>query len=92
MISNLSFIFYNEGYKIIIFTDSDENQNDYAIPNDTIRVKIPDNNIDKFKTFKENIEKYDIDVVLYNKWLSREITIDALMIKQLNTKFITIIH
>lgn len=92
VISKLSYIFNEYGYNIIIFTDEKPNENDYSLPNNTTRIVLSDDNNERYNIFKNNIEKYDIDLIIHNSWMSNTLLTDILIIKSIGIKISCILH
>ena len=92
VISKLSHIFNEYGYNIVIFTDEKPNDNDYSLPDNIIRVVLSNNNNERYNIFKDNIEKYDIDLIIHNSWMANTLLIDILIIKSIGIKISCILH
>lgn len=92
VISKLSHIFNEYGYNIVIFTDEKPNDNDYSLPNNITRVVLSNDNNERYNIFKDNIEKYDIDLIIHNSWMANTLLIDILIIKSIGIKIACILH
>ena len=97
VISLLSGILAQKGYRLVVITDDEVNQNDYPLPEGTVRLVIGDP--DEGKAFGQRhrkwisfIEQYDIDAVVYHAWLAPAMLWDMCAIKSTGAAFITHSH
>lgn len=88
VLSTLIALFFNMGYKVILITDKAETSNDISCDITVERELIFDyqnvnkgNYICRLNRWKELIDKYNIDLVLYNAWTSPLLLWDMLFLK-----------
>lgn len=88
VISLLVPMFVKMGYKVVLITDSEPEENDYVFPENVIRAtvyhheKTNGKNIEnRFASWAELMEHYHFDVVLYNAWTSNLLMWDTLYLK-----------
>ena len=99
VISLLSDIWHDKGYKVVLFTDEEPDQADYPLNTETIRVVLPDTNLHTFeeylartKAWTEAIEKYDIDVMVYHAWENLQKMSDIAAVKATGIPFTVYAH
>ena len=87
-ISQLTDIWNNSGYKVVLFTDEEPNVNDYHINENTVRVVLPKTKGGKYeyylartKALVDAVRKYDIDMFIYHSWLNLEKLLDIRAVK-----------
>jgi len=87
------------GYKVVVFTDTYPDQNDYALPPSVERIVIPGcmtNDIELYKkhaaALYEALRNVKIDLFVYHAWISRNIFWDGLIIKSSGAAFIPHCH
>lgn len=88
VISLLVPMFVKMGYKVVLITDSEPEENDYVFPDNVIRATICNHettnakNIgNRFASWAELMEAYHFDIVLYNAWTSNLLMWDTLFLK-----------
>ena len=91
VISLLSYIFGAKGYNVIIFLE-EITDDDYDIHPNSVKVLIPKDNTKRYTAWKEAIDKYDIDTVIYNDWLNESIRYDSIFIKHVGIPLVTSTH
>lgn len=92
VISLLSFLFSKNGYKIIIFTYEEQNEKDYELPKDVIRIKLS-NDLNKcLNILKEAIEEYNLDIIIHSTMHEEDIGYLPLFFKYLGLKSILFFH
>ena len=91
VISNLSHIFNEYQYNIIVFLDIITDY-DYKLPNNAVKILLPKNNYDRYKVFDENINKYNVDIIIYNDWIGEKKLIDTIIIKYIGISIVCIYH
>ena len=87
------------GYKVVLFTDEVPNARDYDYPKEVVRVILPkiDTNdkismMDRIEYFKEMLQKYSVDMMLYHAWVAQSMFIDMLTVKSLGIPFVVNNH
>lgn len=87
------------GYNVFLITEEQPTLNDYALPEDIKRIIFPstkeckkDNYIARASMWKEMLEKYQIDTVVYNAWDAPILFWDACVIKGLGLNLVSIAH
>ena len=97
VVSLLSNILSQNGYRLVVITDDEVNPKDFPLPEGTVRLVIGDP--EEGKAFGERhrkwisfIERYDIDAVVYHAWLSPAMIWDMCAIKSTGAAFITHSH
>lgn len=99
VISTLSDMWVKQGYKIVLFTDEEPNKDDYYINPAIKRVVIPAMKSRDFENRKERIEAFraaifenNIDVMVYNAWVSNDLVFDEMIIKSCGVNLIIHTH
>ena len=99
VVAQLTDIWSKSGYKVIIFTDEEANEEDYRISEDTIRIILPHTDRGEFKDYTvrakaliDAIRKYDIDIFVYHGWQDQENILDVGAIKSTGTPFLMHTH
>jgi len=88
VISSLSDLWVKHGYEVVIFTDEEPSEEDYPVPTSVQRVKIPDMKKQGFdaleariRGFRQAILESEIDIMIYNAWISPYLLVDSMTIK-----------
>ena len=99
VISLLISIYLQAGYRVVLLTDVEPSLDDYALPEEVIRVVLPPSNGGNFERFQERwnawqtaIDEYEIDLVLYNAWYSAYLFWDLLAVKSAGILFTMVVH
>ena len=99
VISLLTPILLKVGYKVVVITDEPEDDRDYELPAEAVRVvlengsvSIKENYSNRLDAWVECIEKHKIDVVIYHAWNSEKLFWDMCSIKNSGAAFITHMH
>lgn len=95
VVSLLTPILESCGYRVVVITDQKPNEKDYKLPSGAIRVSLGTTDIKtaaRMNEFKEIIQKYNIDVMVYHAWLSETIIYDAIAIKAMSIPLILHTH
>lgn len=98
VMSLLSHIFADAGYRVVIITEEEPNENDYPLPTGTLREVIgraPSNGAEiqmRSARWMNIIDKYDIDAVVYHHWTSPGLFWDLCAIKSRGAAFICHTH
>ena len=92
VISHLSFLFSKNGYKIVVFTYEEPNENDYELPEGTVRVKLSKDLNKCFNIWKEAIEKYNLDIIIHSAMYEEDVGYSPLFFKYLGLKSILFLH
>lgn len=87
------------GYKVVVFTDTFPDENDYELPSLVERIVIPGcmaNDIDLYQkhatALYEALKSVKIDIFIYHAWISRNIFWDGLIIKSSGAAFVPHCH
>lgn len=87
------------GYNVFLITEEQPSLSDYTLPENITRIVFPstkeckkDNYIIRAAMWKEMLEKYEIDTVVYNAWDSPILFWDACVIKGLGLNLVSIAH
>ena len=87
------------GYKVVVFTDTFPDKNDYELPSSVERLVIPGcmtNDIDLYQkhaaALYEALKNVKIDLFIYHAWISRNIFWDGLIIKSSGAAFVPHCH
>lgn len=99
VISSLSDIWVNGGYRVVLFTDKEPNENDYYINPAVKRVVLPELNDALPKVQKRRITEFrkalienQVDVMVYNAWVNPGIVLDEMIVKSCGIPFIVHTH
>ncbi len=99
VISQLTDIWVKNGYNVVLFTDQPKSDDDYYINPKIKRVILPEYVFDKYssyadrvKDFRENLQKYNVDIMVYHAWMFHYIVYDELIVKSLGIPFISHTH
>lgn len=89
VISLLAKMFVKMGYKVVIITDSETSDEDFSLPEGTVRTNIfnresvnKDSVQQRLNSWDALMEQYHFDVVLYNAWTSNIMLWDFLYLKE----------
>ena len=92
-------ILQNIGYKVVLVTDKEPTENDFLLTDGVERALVQDyqdtnrnNYAKRLKTWEHIIEKYQIDLILYNAWTSPLLLWDMLYLKSLEISVIVQTH
>ncbi len=87
------------GYKVVLFTDTYPDKNDYELPPSVERIVIPGcmtNDIELYQkhaaALYEELKRAKIDLFVYHAWMSRNIFWDGLIIKSSGAAFVPHCH
>ncbi len=99
VISSLTDIWVKAGYKVVLFTDEKPHKDDYYINPSVKRVVIPKlvtrdyfNRKKRIEEFSAAIIENDIDVMVYNAWVSPDLALDEMIIKSCGVNLIIHTH
>ena len=99
VVSKLIPLWLDAGYQVVLFTEEIPSLDDYEYSNKIARVIIPKiRNKDKLdyiiriKYWKDMIEKYAIDTMVYHAWFSEYLLLDLLALKSAGVSFIVHTH
>ena len=95
VLSMLTPILMSNDYKVVIITQERENEKDYSLPENTVRVCLRSratNSMERMKEFREIISTYGIDVMIYHPWIGDTLMLDALAIKSMSIPLILYTH
>lgn len=92
-------ILQNIGHKVVLVTDKEPTENDFLLADGVERALVQDyqdtnrnNYTERLKTWEHIIEKYQIDLILYNAWTSPLLLWDMLYLKSLEIPVIVQTH
>lgn len=91
VVSQLSFLFSDRGYKIIVITEN-ISEEDYDLNTESACVLLSRDFKLRYFDLKKYIEQFDIDLIIYNAWLDEKIRYDTFFIKYLGIKLCIIAH
>lgn len=87
------------GYKVVLVTDTEPCENDFALPPGIERIVVPhyqktnkDNIALRLQCWNEIVERYQIDLVVYHAWTSPLLLWDCLNLKGQNIPVIVQTH
>jgi len=82
------------GYKVVLFTDEPQNDNDYTLPDSVERIVIPPFNKQKerYSEFQNKLKEYNIDIMLYQASSSNQLLFDMLLVKAQGIPFVLTRH
>ena len=99
VISLLLPMYLKMGYQVVLFTDEQDLEKEYSIPEQVVRVLLPAAMTTEFGNYKvrakamgEAIEKYHIDVMLYHAAECRMLVYDMLLVKAYGVPFCLTVH
>ena len=99
VVIQLAKIFLENGYKVVIFTDDPPVEGEYPLPSGVVRHELPDRRVCSVKTYDMRaddltnaLNNYQIDLFIYNAWLSKTLLWDTLVAKNAGVKVVTIAH
>ena len=96
---DVSNILASMGYEVILFTDEEPSENDYATPVNAKRIVLPhykkvnkDNYVERIRVLEAAIKEYHVDVMLYHAWVLNFMMWDELVCKANGVAFIGHCH
>ncbi|MBR5306348.1 MAG: glycosyltransferase, partial [Oscillospiraceae bacterium] len=99
VISLLSDIWHDKGYKVVLFTDEAPSEADYPLNSNTVRVVLPTTNLHTFneylartKAWISAIKEYNIDIMVYHAWENLQKLSDILAVKSTGIPFTAYTH
>ena len=94
VIALLAPIWQSVGYRVVIITEQDPDPLDYPLPEGVCRVVLPEkkDGRKRVQAWKQIIQEYQIDAVVYHAWQSEDRVADALAIKLQHIPFILHTH
>ena len=99
VISLLIPMYIELGYKVVLFTDEIDEENEYELPEGVVRVVLPhslrlekDEYIGRAKRFCREIEKNHVDVMCYQAGSSKMLLYDLLLVKLMGLPFVITAH
>jgi len=88
VISVLTPLLFKMGYRVVIITDNPPTDKDYAVPAETVREVIFNNEMTDWDSIDQRcasladaVRKHDVDVVIYSAWMSNLLLWDMLLLK-----------
>ncbi len=99
VISLLIPMYLEMGYKVVLFTDEIDRDNEYPVPDQVRRVILPESirikdsdYLKRGRAFKKALDKYQVDLMLYHAASSEKLLFDALTVKSLGIPFVVNVH
>ena len=99
VISLLIPMYISMGYKIVLFTDEYDEQNEYSLPEEVTRVILPNSLKIKRTEYKERAQEFKtslvenkVDIMLYHAASSQMLLFDMLLIKTQQIPFVLTVH
>lgn len=99
VISSLSDMWIKQGYKVVLFTDEEPNKEDYYINPAVKRIVVPamkekdfKNRKDRINVFRKGLIDNEVDVMVYNAWVSHDLVFDEMIIKSCGVNLIMHTH
>jgi len=99
VISTVSDIWVKSGYNVVLFTDEKPNKDDYYINPSIKRVVVPKvtdrsfkNRRDRILSFRKAIIENNVDIMVYNAWISPDLVMDELTVKSCGVNLIIHSH
>ena len=95
VISLLSPVLEEAGYRVVIITEENVSDLDYPVPESTLRTvlgKTGDNARERAERWRKIIEEYEIDLVLYHGWVDPNVMTDQIVIKAEGVPFVLYVH
>ncbi len=99
VLSRLTDIWVKSGYDVVLFTDEKPNEKDYPLNPKIRRVVIPSAEDKDFQSsykrilqWREKIEEYHVDTIVYHAWIHPQLVSDELAIKSTGASFIVHTH
>ena len=99
VISKLMKIWIDNGYNVILFTDFEEKESDYELPDGVRRVTLAksgreagNNYLDRGKDLENKLKKYNVDVMIYHEYLGNSLFWDLMLCKFINIPFVLYYH
>jgi len=96
---DISNLLASMGYEVVIFTDEEPSENDYATPANARRIVLPhykkvtkDNYVERIRVLEAAIREYHVDVMLYHAWVLNLMLWDELVCKANGVAFIGHCH
>lgn len=94
ILASLICLWVEMGYRVVLYTDQPENENDYFYPETVKRVVVPNTRNAYLRTvfWNKTIQKESIDIMVYHEWMSDYLIWDMLLIKSLHIPFVLYTH
>lgn len=99
VISILAPMLAERGYRVVVITDDEPSDGDFPMPDTVTRVKIENwqypthhNISSRIAAWKQILKTYEIDVVLYQAWISHMLLWDMLYLKSINVPVVVHCH
>lgn len=93
-LAGLLYLWTEMGYKVVLYTDSPENEDDFSYPETVKRIIVP-NTYDPYARasfWKQSLLENHVDIMVDHNWMSSYLTWDVLSIKSLHIPFILYVH
>ena len=94
VLANLLCLWVKMGYRVVLYTDEPENENDYFYPEVVKRVVVPNTRDAYLRAvfWNKTMHEEYIDVMVYHEWMSDYLIWDMLLIKSLHIPFVLHTH
>ncbi len=99
VLSILAQIWKDMKYEVVVFTDEEPSPEDYPLPEGVRRVVLPtvesgarEACYQRVKIFREELERNQVDIMVYHAWLNPELVADELCIKSVGIPLVVHTH
>ncbi|MBR2019651.1 MAG: glycosyltransferase [Clostridia bacterium] len=100
VLSVLTDLWVKQGYRVVLFTDEEPHRSDYEIHPAVTRVVLPpledggdaDDALERIRTFRAAMLKYQVDLMVYNAWVSPCLLLDEMIVKSCGARLLVHTH
>ncbi len=97
--AQLAWVLTRQGYRVVLFTDQEPQEGDYALPAGVERVVMPEGGNQtnpayqsRGEVWMREIARHQVDVMVYHAWLNRVLPWDMLAIRAAGARFVIHTH
>lgn len=94
VLASLLYLWSEMGYKVVLYTDSAEKEDDYSYPKSVRRIIVPNTRLPYTRAtfWKQSLLENQVDIMIDHQWMPGYLIWDVLSIKSLHIPFVLYVH
>lgn len=94
VLASLLYLWTEMGYKVVLYTDSPENKDDYFYPKNIKRIIVPDTHDPYIRAsfWEQSLLENQVDIMIDHHWMPPFVIWDVLSVKSLHIPLVLYVH